>query len=109
MTEQQIIETLATKVMGWKQVNLGLSIIWVDADGRDVSAQVDSWNPLQNIADAWMIVERLNTEFYFEIFRIALSVSESGKEPFVAYFGAECAVAETAPKAISMAAYQLVA
>jgi hypothetical protein len=58
-TEQQIIETLATKVMEWRQVNLGLSIIWVDADGRDVSALVDSWDPLRSIADAWMIVQQM--------------------------------------------------
>jgi Phage ABA sandwich domain len=57
-SEEQIIETLATKVMGWRQVNLGLSIIWVDADGRDVSVQVDSWDPLHNIADAWQVVEK---------------------------------------------------
>jgi hypothetical protein len=57
--EQQIIETLATKVMEWRQVNLGISIAWVDSEGRDISAQVDSWNPLQNIADAWMIVQKM--------------------------------------------------
>jgi len=44
MTEQQIIETLATKVMGWKEDDL---IKWV------------GWNPLQNIADAWQLVEKL--------------------------------------------------
>jgi hypothetical protein len=59
MTEQQIIETLATKVMEWRQVNLGISIAWVDSEGRDISAQVDSWDPLQNIADAWMIVQKM--------------------------------------------------
>jgi Phage ABA sandwich domain len=56
--EQQIIETLATKVMEWRQVNLGISIAWVDSEGRDISAQVDSWDPLQNIADAWQVVEK---------------------------------------------------
>lgn len=43
MTEQQIIETLATKVMGWTK------------------AQVDflypAWNPLKNSADALQIAE----------------------------------------------------
>jgi hypothetical protein len=58
MTEQQIIETLATQGMEWRQVNLGLSIVWVDADGRDVSALVDSWDPLQNIEHAWQVVEK---------------------------------------------------
>lgn len=57
--EQQIIETLATEVMEWRQVNLGISIAWVDSEGRDISAQVDSWDPLHNIADAWMIVQKM--------------------------------------------------
>lgn len=51
-TEQQIIETLATQGMEWRQVNIGVSIIWVDSEGQDISAKVDSWDPLHNIADA---------------------------------------------------------
>ncbi|WP_425622966.1 hypothetical protein ACPT9H_00265 [Brevibacillus borstelensis] len=47
MTDQQIIETLATKVMGW-------------AEG--VSSYYPSRNPLQNIADAWMLVEKFKNE-----------------------------------------------
>jgi hypothetical protein len=62
MTDQEKVELLATKVMEWRQVNLGLSIIWVDADGRDVSALVDSWDPLQNDADAIMIVNKLRAD-----------------------------------------------
>jgi hypothetical protein len=63
--EQQIIETLATKVMEWRQVNLGISIAWVDSEGRDISAQVDSWNPLHNIADAWQLAEKAFGEEWF--------------------------------------------
>jgi len=57
MTEQQIIETLATKVMGWKIDG----VAYVKADNPDymVGVQVANWNPLQNIADAWMLVEKL--------------------------------------------------
>lgn len=43
MTEQQIIETLAIRVMGWS----------------NASHMYIVWNPLQNIADAWMIVEKM--------------------------------------------------
>lgn len=55
MTEQQIIETLATKVMGWQpgidfELRLGLIL-------RNWGTE--EWNPLQNIADAWMIVEKM--------------------------------------------------
>jgi hypothetical protein len=59
MTEQQIIETLATKVMEWRQVNIGVSIIWVDSEGQDISAQVDSWDPLHKIADAIQLAEKV--------------------------------------------------
>jgi len=52
MTEQQIIETLATKVMGW---------YWI-GDGRVNKLNGEEptrWNPLQDITDAWMIAEKL--------------------------------------------------
>ncbi|MFS0553182.1 BC1872 family protein [Brevibacillus sp. 179-C9.3 HS] len=59
MTEQQLVETLATKVMGWeKGTNFynqrdyfyGFDDTWIWAS---------EWNPLQNIADAWHIVDKL--------------------------------------------------
>ena len=59
MTEQQIIETLATKVMGWEKA--------VATDGKEYwdngkfcgGIWLRDWNPLQNIADAWQVVEKL--------------------------------------------------
>lgn len=60
MTEQQIIETLATKVMGWTE---GFDFDFHSEDDRvyvhDMNGFKVIWNPLQNIADAWMIVEKL--------------------------------------------------
>ncbi|GEC93065.1 BC1872 family protein [Brevibacillus brevis] len=47
MTEQQIVVTLATKVMGWSK--------------EQIDFLYPAWNPLQNIADAWMIVEKFKT------------------------------------------------
>ncbi|MDF9412984.1 hypothetical protein E1B06_14965 [Brevibacillus laterosporus] len=77
MTEQQIIETLATKVMGWVpipprpngppevfpafcfpiygDIKDGCIVAHKDADGVIDTAH---WNPIQNIADAWMVVEK---------------------------------------------------
>ncbi|TRY22523.1 hypothetical protein FOI68_22245 [Brevibacillus sp. LEMMJ03] len=63
--EQQIIETLATKVMGWhrelhpkdEKDQYG-DFVWCNESG-EVMALVYKWNPLQNIADAWMIVQKM--------------------------------------------------
>jgi len=56
MTEQQTIETLATKVMGWSQWD-GL---WCkDRSHTTFICKVADWDPLKNIADAWQVVERL--------------------------------------------------
>ncbi|MGW9128088.1 BC1872 family protein [Paenibacillus chitinolyticus] len=65
MTEQQIIETLAMKVMGWTKDRAEdfaghewvIKEIWREKNGQ-LAADGD-WNPLQNIADAWMIVEKM--------------------------------------------------
>ncbi|NGQ95447.1 hypothetical protein G3578_09805 [Brevibacillus sp. SYP-B805] len=61
MTEQQIIETLATKVMGWEKRDLQELDYWYH-DGK-VICRRGNWNPLQNKADAWMIVKKLEQEF----------------------------------------------
>lgn len=53
--EQKIVETLATKVMGW---TLSRNELYWHIDG-EIQA-TSGWNPLQNIADAWMIVEKFD-------------------------------------------------
>lgn len=59
MTEQQIIETLATKVMGWKAGTFRPTAagweIWSFPEGGFVLRE--NWNPLQNIADAMQVIE----------------------------------------------------
>jgi len=55
MTDQQIIETLATKVMGWRYIE-GHGFF----EGHEIElSQGFEWNPLQNIADAWMLVDKI--------------------------------------------------
>ncbi|WP_340701644.1 BC1872 family protein [Brevibacillus borstelensis] len=56
-TEQQIITTLATRVMGW---TLSRNELYWHIDG-EIQA-TSGWNPLQNIADAWMLVEKFKNE-----------------------------------------------
>jgi hypothetical protein len=56
MTEQQIIETLATKVMGWDtHMDVDGNEYWV-IDGKWFPKKC--WNPLHNIADAWQVVDK---------------------------------------------------
>lgn len=62
--EQQIIETLTTKLMGWeKRDMLGVSWAnkygWFAPDGQFKAS--GDWNPLQNIADAWQVVEKIES------------------------------------------------
>ncbi|NRQ51965.1 hypothetical protein [Brevibacillus sp. HD1.4A] len=61
MTEQKIVETLATRVMGWELDNryfIGATRheCFLLPDGNRILRQ--NWNPLQNIADAWALVEK---------------------------------------------------
>ncbi|QDS32504.1 BC1872 family protein [Brevibacillus brevis] len=60
MTEQQIVVTLATKVMGWKwSFHYGMQAFgWEQAMPYDFYANC---NPLHNITDAWMLVEKFKT------------------------------------------------
>lgn len=92
MTDQQIILTLATKVMGWKRY--GETDFWYGDNGNLFDHSF--WNPLQNIADAWMIVEKFRNK----------------KDPIIkAKFVLHLPVLiyEIKPRDISLAAYKLVA
>ncbi|ERM19017.1 BC1872 family protein [Brevibacillus laterosporus] len=64
MTDQQIILTLATKVMGWKRYQE--TDFWFGDNGNLFNSSL--WNPLENIADAFQVVDRLLSHFYiFEL------------------------------------------
>lgn len=66
MIDQQIIETLATKVMGWTLGNnyfVGSQrheCFNLPNGGRLLRTH---WNPLQNIADATMLLEKMDETF----------------------------------------------
>lgn len=68
MTEQQIIETLATKVMGWEKHEVELDLTdggkqkFFDSWRKNGIEVATHWRPLHNIAHAWMIVERFKNE-----------------------------------------------
>lgn len=97
MTEQQIIITLATKVMGWQRKKDDYVDWWMHEDV--FICRVDEWNPLQNIADAWMIVEKIKD-------------NDEQKRHFSAWLALTTgtnSIFGVTPKAISMAAYRLVA
>ncbi|ATF11599.1 hypothetical protein A616_06260 [Brevibacillus brevis X23] len=80
MTEQQIIETLATKVMEWvkdehfihlkhhKKIVVLNEVLGIEKVG------VTEWNPLQNLADAWQVVEKLLENYLL----FDLSATEDG-------------------------------
>lgn len=95
MTEQQIIETLATQVMGWKRYEE--TNFWYGDNGNLFDSSL--WNPLKNIADAWMIVEKIKD-------------NDEQKRHFSAWLALTTgtnSIFGVTPKAISMAAYRLVA
>ncbi|TQK41951.1 hypothetical protein FB479_11652 [Brevibacillus sp. AG162] len=91
MTEQQIVETLGVMVMGWSK--------------EQIDFLYPAWNPLQNIADAIQVAEKLFGEEYH-------ISKHDGQYWFRAYvFKREIEVthAESINAAIVDAAYQVVA
>ncbi|MED1955114.1 BC1872 family protein [Brevibacillus centrosporus] len=95
MTEQQIIETLATMVMGWEEIS---SWSWIEREaGRKIYK--GAWNPLQNIADAWQVVEKFDD---YKVGKDWCRLYRDDEDWFVWGF-------ETSQKAICMAALKSVA
>ncbi|MED1790617.1 hypothetical protein P4V47_24645 [Brevibacillus laterosporus] len=111
MTEQQIIETLGTEVMGWELLaNDGLGWTCQRPDG--VFVYEWSWNPLENLSDAFQVMEKIgankfNTEIirrtdgmYFVTFK---KVGRAEDKLFEVY-----ASGETVQKAVCNAAMKVV-
>lgn len=73
MTDQEkreMIVALGTRVMGWK-LHARNTAHWTDA-GKEQSCDyvvrawtdgMGSWNPLENIADAWMLVDEFRKRY----------------------------------------------
>ena len=98
MTDQEKIEYLAEKVLGWKVDFIGENIIVVDGN-------TSMWNPLASISDAWMVVNVMDERGrYPEVSRqVAVALGEDYwlccfKNPVVEASG------DTAPLAICNAA-----
>lgn len=103
ISDQQIVKTLATEAMGWKDV------IGAWNTGNDI-INYGEWNPLENIVDAWMIVIKLIKDGF------GVNVLGGGIG-----FGFDCEIYEftscasmadshgkTAQKAICLSTYKLV-
>lgn len=68
MTEQQIIETLGTEVMGWRidKPYWSKKTVWVKSSTQ--YDWIENWNPLENLSDAFQVVDKLLSHFYiFEL------------------------------------------
>ena len=64
MTDEQIIELLATKVMGWTLSSHGNYWNLPGQPGeREQIFRLD-WNPIKHIQHAWMVVEKMRDEGY---------------------------------------------
>lgn len=59
MTEQQIIEAMATKVMGWEPES---DFVYRDGvlNARCALGYFKEWNPLDEITDAFQVVEKFS-------------------------------------------------
>lgn len=59
MTDNEIILTLATKVMGWKRYEE--TDFWYGDNGNLFDSSL--WNPLQDIDDMWQVLEKLRERY----------------------------------------------
>ncbi|OAJ75230.1 hypothetical protein AYJ08_00330 [Brevibacillus sp. SKDU10] len=104
MTEQQIIVTLATEVMGWHIDTPYWSErkVWVKSPTQ--YDWIESWNPLQNLDDALQLVTR------FETWQVTKMRTPSGDPKYRATVKANqyTAYGETPQEAICKAAMEVV-
>ena len=63
MTDQEKIEFLATRVMGWyrpsRQSDVGFGYWSKTNETGGETTMCCNWNPLLSISDAWMVVEKM--------------------------------------------------
>jgi hypothetical protein len=110
MTDREKVRILAEGVMGWSVFDHSEWMrFWPKEPGAkcrmyDPEGGTGNWNPLESIADAWMVVEKLSTTEPngFCIYRAA--TNEVPERRWLAEF-AGCEVwSDTAPRAICEAA-----
>lgn len=72
MDNREISEKIATEIMGWAERNS----LWVantgwyrSCDGPQIICRVDAWNPPENIAQAFEVVEKMREKgwVYFQL------------------------------------------
>jgi hypothetical protein len=109
--KREMVETLATQVMGWRDENPESSVpCWWDEANQRSRIKAD-WKPIDRIADAWMLVEALGDVTIDGSF--AASARNPGVRTWV--FCLDSAghvfegVGDTAPLAICRAALKAVA
>ncbi len=118
MTDRELVVSLAERVMEWKRglprpysAKWGVER-WIAPDGERFSL---SWNPLESIADAFMLVEALHKKSHW--FRIQSSWDKSRKyyagfeeDGFTGWNGRPTyqGMADSAPRAIRLAAARVV-
>ncbi|MED4586643.1 hypothetical protein P9578_28210 [Brevibacillus choshinensis] len=102
VNEQEMLESITTKVMEW-EVEDGSSWIKCPAGLFKKEHLFELWNPLQNITDAWRVVEKMIESGYQ--FELECKLGEyyarfSKEQPF------QWGAAKSATEAICSAAYK---
>lgn len=99
MDDKTLIKQLATEVMGWiKNPNN----IWCEDDGKTMSPTRPYFNPLENLADAFMLVDKISKEYSVELLNgrtpeWRCRINKKTEYDYINEYS------ETAPRAISMA------
>lgn len=98
MTEQQIIETLATKLMGWERAYHEDAERWGWLQLNPYYFR-SSWHPLKNIDDAWLLADKLVLER-----GIPVEIQSSIREYRVSFNGEDWTYGNTVQEALTKAA-----
>lgn len=65
MTDQELIDRVAEKVMGWHRVRNG--VVWIEPNNEVAAHREHSldpsavWNPLTSMDDVWMVAKKLDS------------------------------------------------
>jgi hypothetical protein len=103
--KREITLALATRVMGWTDENPESSVpCWWDAANRRSRIKTE-WNPLESLADAWMVVEAMGESLW----ECAIHVGHGGMKVYAGFVRGDVESGgyyDTAPEAICRAALE---
>ncbi len=99
---------VAEEVMGWEIITLGNTDVWAErlVDGWEPKRQ--NWNPSTQIADAWLVVEKMKNDWCnleFMCGRYQAKFKTGARVIEYKYYEAQ---ADTAPLAICLAALKAI-